>query len=249
MVTVRGSRYRQSLRVLLRKVLPAPVALYLREVWIARQVVAGRAHLETDIAVLDRFVSASDVCWDIGANSGTYTLALARLAQEVIAFEPVPHNERILRRVKDLARLNNVQIQTSALSDRAGSARMSVPTEGFYGGYYMAALDDEGGLIVRSASVDGLLAEGLKEPDFIKCDAEGAEARIVNGARGLIARRPPIWLMETFEDDLFDLMHSLGYTAYLCTRSREIVPAPRRLASDRNYWFVPTRGARTTLRP
>ena len=224
--------------------LPAPVALFMREIWIARQVVAGRAHLETDVAVLDTFVSPSDVCWDIGANSGTYTLALAKLAREVLAFEPVPHNERILRRVKDLARLSNVQIETCAVSDRGGPARMSVPTEGFYGGYYMASLDNKGSVIVQTATVDGLIAEGLKEPDFIKCDAEGAEARIVNGARGLIARRPPIWLLETFEDDLFDLMHSLGYTAYLCTPSREIVPAPRRLASDRNYWFVPTRSAR-----
>ncbi len=241
--------YRRILRVLLRKMLPAPVALHVREIWIARQVVAGRAHLETDVAVLDRFIRAGDVCWDIGANSGTYTLALAKLAREVIAFEPVPHNERIARRVKDLAGLDNVHIQTCALSDREGPARMSIPTEGFYGGYYMAALDDGGGLMVQSASIDGLIARGLKEPDFIKCDAEGGEARIVNGARGLIARRPPIWLLETFEDDLFELMHSLGYTGYLCKASLEIVPAPRRLASDRNYWFVPNRGAAAALRP
>jgi FkbM family methyltransferase len=233
--------YRGTLRVLLRKALPAPLALYLREIWIARQVVTGRAHLETDIAVLDRFVKGTDVCWDIGANSGTYTLALAKLGKEVVAFEPVPHSQRIVTRVKALARLDNVQIQPYALSDREGPARMSIPTEGFYGGYYMAALDDEGGVDVQCATIDGLIAQGFREPDVIKCDAEGAEAKIVNGSRGLIARRPPIWLLETFEDDLFDLMHSLDYTAYLCTASRQIVPAPRRLASDRNYWFVPNR--------
>src|SRR5258705_11359100 len=131
---------------------------------------------------------------------------MAGLVGKFFAFEPVPHNFEILEAVKRLGRLNNVAARRLAISDVGGTARMSIPVAGFYGGYYMAAFDAGGALEVQTATIDGLIAEGVPEPDFIKCDVEGAEARVVAGARSLIARRHPIWLLETFEDAVLTLM-------------------------------------------
>jgi FkbM family methyltransferase len=199
----------------LRTVLPRAIALRIRREWLARRVVQGKGYKERDVQLLSRLLKPEDICWDIGATSGTYTAPMSRLAAQVFAFEPVPHNFEILQTVKRLGRLDNVSTRRLAISDTSGLARMVIPTDGFYGGYYLAALDDRGTLEVPSATVDGLIAQGVPEPDFIKCDVEGAEGRVIDGARSLIARRHPIWLLETFNDEVPVLMESLGYTMHV----------------------------------
>ena len=223
----------------LRNVLPPTLALAVRREWLARQVASGRAYREGEVDSLPRFVKRGDVCWDVGANSGTYTLALSRLASAVIAFEPVPHNYEILERVVRRAKLANVTLKRLAISDTSGTARMSVPIEGFYGGYYLAALDERGNVPVSMASIDELIAQGVPEPAFIKCDVEGAEDRVLRGARSLIARRHPVWLIETFEDTLLPLGRSLGYAAFITTDDGRLAPVGARLSTHRNYWLLP----------
>jgi len=226
-------------RRLLRRLLPQRVALRLRREWLARRVASGQGpQFEDDIALLKTFVKPTDVCWDIGANAGTYTLHLSRLAAHVFAFEPVPHSFDILRDVTARAHLNNVVARSLALSDRVGRAKMALPVEGFYGGFYMASLDTEGPLEVATSTIDALVAEGVPEPDFIKCDVEGAEDLVLDGARELLARRPPIWLLETFRDDIVQRMRSLGYSAHSRNSRNDLVEVTSR-AHERNYWFFP----------
>jgi FkbM family methyltransferase len=224
---------------LLRRVLPIPLALAIRREWMARRLAAGRAYQERDVALLPRFIHSGDTCWDIGANAGMYTLPMSRLAARVVAFEPIPYNREILGRVVTLARLQNVALREEAVAERAGDARMSVPTLGFYAGYYMAALDNAGGIAVRTASIDGLIAAGLPEPSFIKCDVEGAEIRVLEGARALIARRHPIWLLETFDDTVLPLMKSLGYVAHVHVGEGRLQPVEARDDEYLNYLFAP----------
>ncbi len=222
----------------LRAVLPVPVALFARRHWLARRVATGRGYHEWDVQLLPRIVKATDICWDIGANSGTYTVPLSRLCARVLAFEPVPHNLDILRLATRIARADNVEIRPLAISDRSGSATMAVPAEGFYGGYYLAALDEAGSVPVTTATIDALIEDGLPAPDFIKCDVEGAEDRVIAGARALIAARHPVWLLETFEDSMLPLMASLGYDAYVHTEDDRLVRVSQR-TEQRNYLFLP----------
>jgi len=226
-------------RRLLRRLLPPPLALAIRREWLVRRVANERGPLEGEIRLLPKFVRPTDVCWDIGANSGTYTVPLSRLAAQVFAFEPVPHSFGILEQVRTRARLRNVTIRREAIADVEGPGRMTIPTEGFYGGFYLAALDDGGEVPVSTASIDGLIARGMPEPDFIKCDVEGAETRVLDGARSLIARRHPIWLLETFEDHVVPLMISLGYAAYVHVGNGRLEPVQARTPQHRNYFFVP----------
>jgi FkbM family methyltransferase len=226
-------------RRLLRRLLPQRVALRLRREWLARQVASGKGpQFEDDVPLLKTFVKPTDICWDIGANAGTYTLHLSRLAAQVFAFEPVPHSFDILRDVTKRARLTNVVTRSLALSDKVGRAQMAIPVEGFYGGFYMASLDAGGALDVATSTIDALIAEGVPEPDFIKCDVEGAEDRVLDGARALLARRPPIWLLETFREDIVSRMRSLGYSAH-SRDSRNLLVEVTSLVHERNYWFFP----------
>jgi FkbM family methyltransferase len=231
-----------SVRRLMRRLLPPPVALAVRKEWLARRVASERGYREGDIELLPRFVGPTDVCWDIGASSGTYTVALSRLASKVVAFEPVPHSFEILEKVRTRARLTNVSTERLAISEGSGTARMDVPVDGFYGGFYLAALADHGSFEVPTASIDDLVARGYAEPDFIKCDVEGAERRVIDGARALIERRHPIWLLETFEDDIIPLAHSLGYRTYVNIGGGKVERVGAR-TRDRNYWLLHDRVA------
>ena len=227
------------LRRMMRHVLPEGMSLRLRREWLARRIAAGTAHFEDDVPLLKRYVKPTDVCWDIGANTGTYTLHLSRLARQVFAFEPVPHNLDILRDVRKRAGLENVIISSLALSDRVGPAAMTVPVEGFYGGFYLARLDAGGSVNVQTTTVDALIAAGTPEPDFIKCDVEGAELSVLSGARQLLVRRRPIWLLESFEDRVIDFMRSSGYSAFTRNTEGRLVEVRSRV-HERNYWFLPT---------
>jgi FkbM family methyltransferase len=226
-------------RRILRALLPRPIALFARRHWLARRVAAGTGNEERDVQLLPQLVRPTDVCWDIGANSGMYTIPLSRLCSKVFAFEPVPHNLDILRLATRIARAGNVVIRGLAISDANGQARMTVPVHGFYGGFYLAGLNAAGNLPVTTATIDSLIASGLPAPDFIKCDVEGAEDRVINGARALIAARHPIWLLETFDESVLTLMASLGYTARVYTEDSRLVAVTRR-TDARNYIFTPT---------
>jgi FkbM family methyltransferase len=228
------------LRRWMRRLLPERVSLWLRRQWLGRRIAAGKGHFEDDVPLLKDHVQQTDICWDIGANTGTYTLHLSRLAANVFAFEPVPHNLDILRDVTRRAGLTNVVIRQLALSDRVGRARMTVPVEGFYGGFYLARLEDGGELDVEMSTIDALIASGVPEPDFIKCDVEGAETQVIAGARALITRRHPIWLLETFEDEVVELLRSLGYAAFVRNSDQQLVEIKKRV-HERNYWFFPAR--------
>jgi hypothetical protein len=48
-------------------------------------------------------------------------------------------------------------------------------------------------------------------PTFIKCDVEGGELAVVEGARVMMARCKPAWLIETTSSAVFDLMEDFGY--------------------------------------
>jgi FkbM family methyltransferase len=219
--------------------LPASLALALRREWLAWRVASDTAFQEDEIALLPRYVRNTDVCWDIGANAGTYTVALSRLAARVVSFEPVAHSRAILERVKRRAGLDNVTILDLALADVEGSARMTIPTEGFYGGYYLAALNDQGTVPVRLATIDGLIAAGAPEPDFIKCDVEGAEGRVIDGAEQLLARRRPTWLLETFDDRVLARMQSFGYSMHAHCGAGRVEPVLSCTRINRNYFLVP----------
>jgi hypothetical protein len=88
-------------------------------------------------------------------------------------------------------------------------------------------------------SIDSLVAGGVPEPSFIKCDVEDAETRVIEGARGLIVRRHPLWLLETFDDAVLPLMKSFGYVAHIHTGEGRLQVVQARDERYLNYLFAP----------
>ena len=104
----------------------------------------------------------------------------------------------------------------------------------------MAQFDDEGDVDVETGTIDGVIALGAAEPDFIKCDVEGAEKRVIDGARGLLARRRPIWLLETFDATVLPLMESFGYTTHVRNPDNTLTRVSTFSEQSRNYIFLPS---------
>lgn len=134
-----------------------------------------------------------DVFYDIGANTGLYTLFAAKNCPQgtVIAFEPYPPNNDLLRR--DISRngLENVLVCELALSDSDGTVLFNQPAneDVGYGSSSIARQASEHTVQVPTARGDELVADGdVPSPTVIKIDVEGSEPLVINGLRETLRR-------------------------------------------------------------
>jgi len=75
--------------------------------------------------IIRQYVAVGDTVYDIGANIGYVSLALAKSvgpSGQVIAFEPIPKNVQYFRESIEINGLTNVQLLEFAASDQRGEA-------------------------------------------------------------------------------------------------------------------------------
>jgi len=163
-----------------------------------------------------QYIKPGDCVLDIGANIGRY----ARLFSEWVgdtgrihAFEPVAETFGYLSlNIRKLG-LNNVVCHHAAVSSRSGLGTMIVPD----GNFYRAELADTGEK-VSLVKLDDLFTEDVA---FIKCDVEGHEIEVIEGARKIIERNRPVWLMEVSRAETVELMRDLGYRGVRLQEERQ----------------------------
>jgi FkbM family methyltransferase len=145
--------------------------------------------------LISREVRPGSVFWDVGANVGFYSLLASKLvgSGKVFAFEPVPRNLAYLREHLALNSIANVEVLTVAVSDRNGAFSFEIEETGF-----MGRLSDEGGITVRTATLDSLVDDGtVQPPDYVKMDIEGAEVLALRGAARSFQRFHPVLFLAT----------------------------------------------------
>ena len=171
-------------------------------------------------ALMKHYMRLGSVCFDIGAQAGYHTLYASSVvgpSGRVFAFEPAPRNAANIRKHLAINHLANVTVVEAAVSDFDGISRFDCASSAVSG-----RLSPAGSLAVRTISLDHEIECGvLTEPDYIKIDAEGAELRILEGARRLLSRQHPTlsiethqWLPEfpTVRQDCIRFLDQLGYT-------------------------------------
>ncbi len=178
---------------------------------------------EDEIVFLCRRLGAGSRIVDIGANYGLYSLSLAEIAGPagyVWSIEPASQTAAFLRKSVEVNALGNITVIQKALSNRAGTARLSVEanaelnsiSQGGTGG----ATEE-----VELDTLDALAAlHGWKEVDFLKLDAEGEEARILEGGAGFLRAADPLVMFEikhgaSLNLQLVERLGSAGYDAYM----------------------------------
>jgi FkbM family methyltransferase len=157
------------------------------------------------VSEIFRLPETTKVVYDVGAHVGYITLALAHhtnRGSKVFAFEPVPGNVELLRKLTVLNNLEErVEVFSLALGNKTGEQRFVM-----LGSSMMhlleAALNGQDtrgcpSFVVKGATLDSFVFE-LKNPppDLIKIDVEGAEAFVLEGASRLLPTFSPSIIME-----------------------------------------------------
>ena len=195
--------------------------------WVDQHIYATGNFEDETASTIEALLEAGDVCIDVGANIGFFTLLMAQCvgaSGSVWAFEPSPATrERLLRNVQ-LNQLTQVTVREEAVSNADGQRL-------FFGG-----ADDHSGIAslrplqvgsrsyeVRTCTLSACLPPSLA-PRLIKMDIEGAEALALEGMRGLLEARHPDLIIEVTDPflremgssgaELHGFLAQLGYSMY-----------------------------------
>jgi FkbM family methyltransferase len=139
---------------------------------------------------------------DVGAHIGKYAIALADLADLVIALEPDPRNHPTLNYNIQLNKLNNVRAINVAASSSRASAKLRV-NNSFTAHSHIAREGKENKgryVLVQSDTLDNIVQNlnlGSGDTCFaLKIDVEGHELEVLRGAQTVL-QRTILLLVET----------------------------------------------------
>lgn len=182
----------------------------------------------TLLSYIRRFIRPGMVVWDIGANMGAFTFPAAHATGggKMVAIEPDPFNQLLLHRTQAANPDLDVTIIPAALSNKVGLADLQIAARGRAANSLRGA--DHGSQMggvratypVVTLTLDWL-AEHQPAPDLIKCDAEGAEAWILQGGATLLCKRRPLLIMEVpsqNSDACTELLHERNYMLFSAER-------------------------------
>ena len=178
--------------------------------------------------ILDLIPEEKKVVIDVGANMGTYTLAMAHhlgAAGTVYALEPQRLVFQLLCGSVALNSLPNVHCLHAAAGAEAG--RIPIPQYDYFqplnfgsiefGEHQREPLHQERGRdAARHELVDRITIDSLELPalHILKIDAEGMEFEVIAGARDTIARCSPVIHVEHLKVDKVELARLLKQMDY-----------------------------------
>jgi FkbM family methyltransferase len=172
-------------------------------------------HEIKDLKVFKKLAENSKTIFDIGANTGLYSIvsSLSNPKAEIFAFEPYQANVERLRSNLELNKAANVNIIPAALGDEEKEITLSVPSDksvsdtssavpGFsvstYGGHKKWTT-----ISVPQTTIDRFAAlKGLENIDLVKIDVEGYEIPVLKGGLESIRRCRPIILCEILGENI-----------------------------------------------
>ena len=116
----------------------------------------------------------------------------------MISFEPLPANLVFLRRHLALNRIENCTVVNAAVSSTEGNARFTTAGCRSMTHLLADAEPEHGDIPVRVVTLDGMVGRGeIPPPTVIKCDTEGAEMSLLEGAEAVLRAHHPSILLDT----------------------------------------------------
>lgn len=176
------------------------------------------------------------VAYDIGGWHGFYAGVLAvQGAGAVHVFEPLPQNQKQIRRMIELNPGLPITLHSAAIGDVDGVTELAVMPN-----TSMAKLSTspfqvdapaERRLVVSIRRLDSVVASGeAPPPAVVKLDIEGAEAAALRGAVTLLDAHRPVLFMEVHSSELMqacsEILAPLGYG--ITSLDRDVKAAQRR---------------------
>jgi FkbM family methyltransferase len=170
--------------------------------------------------IMANYLGPGMVFYDLGANIGLFSLLAARLVTEsgkVFSFEPDHQTAVRLRRNIEKNAFENVcviEAGVGAVTARSVflPADANSPDRGV--GRFASPGEDTSGDLRECYALDDFVRD-TRMPDGIKCDVEGAELEVFQGAQHILSSRRPWIIFEIHSamngNALRDLCRNLGY--------------------------------------
>jgi FkbM family methyltransferase len=167
-------------------------------------------------------VKPDDICYDIGGYRGYMSgvMALAG-ASKVFVFEPLPANQRAVRRLCELNPELSIQLFSVALGSADGSVLLKVMSDPSMGklanSSFQAGAAPLAEIPVAIRQIDSLLHDRVvPPPNVIKIDVEGAELDVLDGAADMLRGSRPAIFLEAHGAELekacTEKLSQLGYS-------------------------------------
>lgn len=172
--------------------------------------------------------SHSKVVFDIGANSGVYTLMTKTInpAATVYSFEPINRIFTLLQKNVELNGFKNVHLLNRAVSNHVGVMQINDVADG---NLYEASLEqsyidnltyDKSKFIKQDVAVDTIdhfiMENKIDSVDLMKIDVETHEPKVLEGMQKCLKEYKPILLIEILNKEVADKINKwLTNGAYL----------------------------------
>lgn len=183
---------------------------------------------EPEILFLKNILNKGDVCFHIGASDARHSYVMSKLIGkegQIYAFEPSSHSYGHLVLMGKLHNIKNLHTYNLAVSDKASTVCLVTPEKstGHAGRSFAYITETHQSDIkradikadkfikeeVKSVSVDNFVSDNnITKVDFIRCDTEGSEMLIINGAIKTIEKHKPNLLIEIHSDALKEVFNS-----------------------------------------
>jgi len=216
----------------------------------------GHYHERYEAKIIESLLDKDEVFWDVGANIGYFTLVAAAVLKnrgQIVSFEP---GRTAFARLQDNIALNpfhNIIIYKLAVTDKSGEAVLYLSGEVADSGanLYRPGSEQASQEKCTTVSLDQFRGEqGLRSPDFLKMDVEGAELAALRGAEHILAHSRPLLLLEMEEKTLkaagadkaalANLLQGHGYQAAFLRKGRWYATREVEGVKGRNIlWFDP----------
>ncbi len=161
-----------------------------------------------------KLIKEGDVVFDIGAHVGYFTLLFSMLVGDkgkVFSFEPNKNNFCLLDKHVRINKLQNVRILPYAVYDIDGFLSFKIGD-----GSGTGKISDDGQYFVSVVSVDSfVLKNKIDRLDFLKVDVEGAEDKVIEGAKDTLKKFQPTIFLSLHGEDKYikckTMLEQLGY--------------------------------------
>lgn len=182
-----------------------------------------------DSEMIFRMIHPGSHIIDIGANIGWYTIHMASMLEKgsIQCFEPVPETHRKLKANIELNKLQNITINNIALSEKKQTLTFYFDPKqsGSSSSQNITENADIEKLELESITFDEYAdSRQIAQIDFVKCDVEGAELFVFQGAVKTLEKHKPVVFTELLRkwaakfgyhpNEIMSLFHGLGYAAY-----------------------------------
>lgn len=167
---------------------------------------------EPEVKALASLVHKGSYCFDVGGAYGRYAFPLSGMVGpegKIYSFEPGSYSYKVFAFVKSFFGLKNVVLIKKAVSNKSGSVELCLPPK--RSGKLGTSLahiqsekkEDSFCETVETLTLDDFARqENLSRLNLIKCDTEGSELLVFQGARATIERFKPIVLTEIDANNL-----------------------------------------------